>query len=80
MVTDETDVSDLFVLDTRGNRTAENQIGNDGDTIIKYTDPFDPTLHDMMEEDGVIDEDGNFVEDYQESLNVGNDHEEADAP
>ena len=34
----------------------------------------------MMEEDGVIDEDGNFVEDYQESLNVGNDHEEADAP
>lgn len=80
VVTDETDVSDLFVLDTRGNRTAENQIGNDGDTIIKYTDPFDPTLHDMMEEDGVIDEDGNFVEDYQESLNVGNDHEEADAP
>lgn len=80
VVTDETDVSDLFVLDTRGNRTAENQIGDDGDTIIKYTDPFDPTLHDMMEEDGVIDEDGNFVEDYQESLNVGNDHEEADAP
>ena len=80
VVTDETDVSDLFVLDTRGNRTAENQIGNDGDAIIKYTDPFDPTLHDMMEEDGVIDKDGNFVEDYQKSLNVGNDHEEAAAP
>lgn len=80
VVTDETDVSDQFVLDTRGNRTAENQVGDDGNTIIKYTDPFDPTLHDMMEEDGVIDEDGNFVEDYQESLNVGNDHEEADAP
>lgn len=80
VVTDETDVSNLFILDTRGNRIAESQIGDDGDTIIKYTDPFDPALHDMMVEDGAIDENGNFVEGYQSQLQRDKNQEGADAP
>lgn len=67
VVTDETDVSDLFVLDTRGNRTAENQTINDGNTIIKYTDPNDEKLYNMMRDDGTLDENGDFVVDYEDS-------------
>lgn len=67
VVTDDTDLSDLFVLDTRGNRAAANQTQNDGKTIIKYTDPNDEKLYDMMLDDGTIDENGDFTVDYNDS-------------
>lgn len=67
IVTDETDLSDLFILDTRGNRAATNQTQNDGKTIVKYTDPNDEKLYDMMLNDGTIDENGDFTVDYNDS-------------
>lgn len=67
VVTDETDLSDLFVLDTRGNRAAANQTQNDGKTIVKYTDPNDEKLYNMMRDDGTIDENGDFTVDYEDS-------------
>lgn len=67
VVTDETDLSNLFVLDTRGNRAAANQSQNDGKTIIKYTDPNDEKLYNMMLDDGTIDENGDFTVDYEDS-------------
>lgn len=54
VVTDETDVSDLFLLNSQGNRAAESQLDNGSDTVVKYTDPDDGKLHDMMVKDGEI--------------------------
>lgn len=43
IVTDETEVTDMFVLNTQGNRSAEEQL-KDGDTVVKNTDLFDENL------------------------------------
>lgn len=51
VVTDETDVSDIFLLNTQGNRSAANQTNNGSDTITKHTDPDDERLASIMQDE-----------------------------
>lgn len=51
IVSDEPDVSDLFVLNTQGNRSAEAQLNN-GNTITKVTDPSNPNYAPSTESSG----------------------------
>lgn len=51
VVTDDTDLSDMFLLNDQGNRSAANQTETGSDTIVKYTNPDDERLAAMMEAD-----------------------------
>lgn len=44
IVTDETDVSDMFVLADQGNRSAEQQLQGGGQTVTKYLNPNEVVL------------------------------------